>query len=40
MLSGELVISGPLLCGGLAVTPRKAADEHQRDDDLHEDERS
>jgi hypothetical protein len=39
MLSGEPVISGPSLCRCLAVTPRKDAEEHQRDGDLHEDER-
>jgi hypothetical protein len=38
MLGGELMISGPL-CRDVGVTPRKDANEHQRDDDVHEDER-
>jgi hypothetical protein len=38
MLCGKLSVSGPRLSGCLPVAARKDADEHQRDDDLHEDE--
>src|SRR3954464_947333 len=31
--TASLGVSGPCLCGCLAVAARKAADEHQRDDD-------
>jgi hypothetical protein len=36
---GKLSVTAPRLCGCLPVAARKDADEHQRDDDLHEGER-
>ena len=39
MLGGKRAVSGPPLCRGLGAPAREDADEHQRHDDLHEDER-